>query len=223
MAFAKKKVLIVDDDQRLLNLLSQWIQEAGWEVHAIAKPTEAKNYFDQVDVAVVDYMMPEMDGVSLIETLPSHIPALMLTAVDELPKKIDALNRGADDYLTKPFEPTELIARLNALFRRKHAKNIHQTLTWQNYSLDIEHGLLQHNGLQVDLSSTEMLFLKTLGQQPFQAVARSELAKRAGHFVSERAVDVQINRLRKKINDSDGRILQTIRHIGYALFPEEVK
>ena len=217
-----KTVLVVDDDQRLLSLLGQWIQEAGWDVRAVSKPSDAIAHFEHVDVAVIDYMMPEMDGVTLIEQMPSHIPALMLTAVDELPKKIDALNRGADDYLTKPFEPSELIARLNALLHRKNQDQTHKNLSWQSYTLDTERGLLKHNGISIDLSSTEMLFLKTLAQQPFKPVARSDLAKRAGHFVSERAVDVQINRLRKKINDPDGRILQTIRHIGYALFPEEI-
>lgn len=218
-----KTVLVVDDDQRLCQLLAQWIHEAGWNVLTAHGAVEALAQVDQADIAVVDYMMPNIDGVELTKQLPKTLPVLMLTAVDDLPKKLAAFEGGVDDYLTKPFEPAELLARLHALLRRR-IEPIREThiVTWSSYTFDPIRGLLRHKEDVVDLSSTEMLFLKMLAQKPFSPVSRTDLAKRAGHFVSERAVDVQINRLRKKINDLDGQILQTVRHVGYALFAEKI-
>lgn len=217
-----KTVLVVDDDQRLCQLLAEWIREAGWSVLTAFGAADALKQAEQADIAVVDYMMPDMDGVELAKRLPKALPILMLTAVDELPKKLAAFESGVDDYLTKPFEPAELLARLQALLRRCVVTSDAPSIAWGGYTLDPVRGQLRYQEKLVDLSSTEMLFLKMLAQKPFSAVSRLELAKRAGHFVSERAVDVQINRLRKRINDLDGRILQTVRHVGYALFPEEV-
>lgn len=213
-------VLVVDDDRRLCLLLAQWISEAGWHVLTAFNGEEALRQASKADIAVVDYMMPHMNGVQLIKHLPKRLPVLMLTAVDDMQKKLNAFDSGVDDYLTKPFEPAELLARLRALLRRTLPQST--CLKWGSYKLDIARGQLHWHEDVVDISSTEMLFLKTLAQTPFKAVSRADLAKRAGHFVSERAVDVQINRLRKKIDDSDARILQTVRHVGYALFPEEV-
>lgn len=219
-----KTVLVVDDDQRLCQLLGQWIREAGWHVLTAYGADEALAQADQADIAVVDYMMPHMNGIDLIKKLPDTLPVLMLTAVDELPKKLLAFESGVDDYLTKPFEPAELLARLQVLLRRcvTPVKPYAGLMTWPGYTFDMVRGQLICGDRVVDLSSTEVLFLKILAQKPFSAVSRADLAKRAGHFVSERAVDVQINRLRKKINDLDGRILQTIRHVGYALYAEKV-
>lgn len=213
-------VLVVDDDQRLCQLLAQWIQEAGWQVITAFNGEDALRHADKADVAVVDYMMPHMNGVQLVKQLPQKLPVLMLTAVDDMQNKLQAFESGIDDYLVKPFEPAELLARLKALLRRTTTA-VSSRLTWKGYVLDLARGQLYLGDTPVDISSTEMLFLKMLAQTPFEAVSRADLAKRAGHFVSERAVDVQINRLRKKINDADGRILQTVRHIGYALFPED--
>lgn len=218
-----KTVLVVDDDQRLCQLLGQWIREAGWHVLTAYGAEEALAQADQADIAVVDYMMPQINGLELVRKLPDTLPILMLTAVDELPKKLLAFESGVDDYLTKPFEPAELLARLQALLRRRTApvKERAALLTWPGHTFDRVRGQLKCGDNLIDLSSTEVLFLKMLAQNPFSAVSRGDLAKRAGHFVSERAVDVQINRLRKKINDLDGRVLQTVRHVGYALFAEK--
>ena len=133
---------------------------------------------------------------------------------------------GGDDYLTKPFEPAELLARIKAILRRGSFSIIPaddaEFLSFGSLSFNINQGRLEKDGEAIFLSSTELVLLKTLALAPRQPFSRSDLAQRIGHRVSDRSVDVQITRLRRKIQDDprQPRYIQTVRHIGYALCPD---
>lgn len=221
-------LLVVDDDNRIRNLLVKFLSEQGFRVNAAANAAEARSHMacHVFDALVLDVMMPGEDGIQLTKSLrtSTKVPILLLTARDQLDDKITAFDMGADDYLTKPFEPLELLARLRSLIRRSIPSDDSDVsvICFGDYTFDLQSGRLKNKNELVFLTSTEMILLKTLAQIPGHPFSREELAQRIGHRVSERTVDVQITRLRKKIGDDprNPRTLQTIRHIGYALCPD---
>jgi two-component system phosphate regulon response regulator OmpR len=221
-------LLVVDDDNRIRNLLVKFLSEQGFRVNAAANAAEARSHMacHVFDALVLDVMMPGEDGIQLTKSLrtSTKVPILLLTARDQLDDKITAFDMGADDYLTKPFEPLELLARLRSLIRRSIPSDDSDVsvICFGDYTFDLQNGRLKNKNELVFLTSTEMILLKTLAQIPGHPFSREELAQRIGHRVSERTVDVQITRLRKKIGDDprNPRTLQTIRHIGYALCPD---
>ncbi len=220
-------ILVVDDDQRLRTLLVQFLSEHHLRVQAAANAAEARSYLacHSFDVVILDVMMPGETGFDLTKSLrQTHdIPILLLTARDQLSDKLEGFGCGANDYLTKPFEPEELLARIRALLRRPNNQPRSEEVYFSGYCFNLATGYLYHHQQgKVYLTSTELILLKTLAQNPRQPFSRQELAQRMGHRVSERTVDVQITRLRKKIGDDprQPRVLQTIRHIGYALCPD---
>ncbi|RZI46367.1 response regulator [Candidatus Finniella inopinata] len=219
-------LLVVDDDQRLRSLLVQFLTSNDLRVQAASNAAEARSYMasQSFDVLIIDIMMPGESGLELTQSLRKNdeTPILLLTARDQLHDKLSGFDSGADDYLTKPFEPAELLARIKVLLRRKQEKPIIPFVFFGEYRFSIQTGQLRHNSEIIHLTSTELILLKTLAQSPRQPFSREELAQRMGHRVSERTVDVQITRLRKKIGDDprQPRTLQTIRHIGYALCPD---
>lgn len=231
------QLLVVDDDRRLRTLLVKFLSESGFLVSSASNVAEARAYLasQSVDLIILDIMMPGEDGLSLTKSLnqnedPSKkgqrgsIPILLLTARDRTDDRIQGLDAGADDYLTKPFEPRELLARIKAILRRvvpfdkEQASDLHLG----DYCFNPETGLLKKGEDVIFLSSTELVLLKILAQNPHKPFSREDLAQRIGHRVSERTIDVQITRLRRKIGDDprQPRYLQTVRHIGYALSPD---
>lgn len=221
-------LLVVDDDNRIRSLLVKFLSEQGFRVNAAANAAEARSHMacHTFDALILDVMMPGEDGIQLTKSLrtTTRVPILLLTARDQLDDKVNGFDIGADDYLTKPFEPLELLARLKSLIRRSAPVDLDTStmIYFGEYSFDIQTGRLKNKDELVFLTSTEMILLKTLAQTPRHPFSRDELAQRIGHRVSERTVDVQITRLRKKIGDDprNPRTLQTIRHIGYALCPD---
>jgi two-component system phosphate regulon response regulator OmpR len=180
---------------------------------------------------VLDIMMPGEDGLSLTKSLVTQkgakkftIPILLLTARDQVDDRIHGLDVGADDYLTKPFEPRELLARIKAILRRSSIDEDEGSLElfMGIYRFNLETDALMKGEEIVYLSSTELVLLKILAQNPHKPFSREDLAQRIGHRVSERTIDVQITRLRRKIGDDprQPRYLQTVRHIGYVLSPD---
>ena len=220
-------LLVVDDDSRLRTLLVQFLTEQGFRVQAASNAAEARSQLacHHFDAIVLDVMMPGESGTDLTKSLRETmtIPILLLTACDQLDDKVTGFDQGADDYLTKPFEPVELLARIRSLIRRStlsHDKILSE-VSLGLYRFNMQSGQLLFENEAIYLTSTEMILLRTLSQTPHQPFSREELAQRIGHRVSERTVDVQITRLRKKVGDDpkNPRTIQTIRHIGYALFP----
>ena len=234
---AQSRLLVVDDDRRLRELLVKFLSENDFLVSSAANAAEARAYLagQSVDLMILDIMMPGEDGISLTRSLAEKskdqnkgpngvIPILLLTAQDQVDDRILGLDVGADDYLTKPFEPRELLARIKAILRR--ASPLETTapsdLTLGSYRFNPTTGVLTKGEEVIFLSSTEMVLLKILAMNPRKPFSREDLAQRIGHRVSERTIDVQITRLRRKIGDDSRqpRYLQTVRHIGYVLSPD---
>jgi two-component system, OmpR family, phosphate regulon response regulator OmpR len=233
----QSRLLVVDDDRRLRELLVKFLTENNFLVSSAANAAEARAYLasQSADLIVLDIMMPGEDGLSLTKSLvkqnegqkgakKSTIPILLLTARDQVDDRIQGLDVGADDYLTKPFEPRELLARIKAIMRRALPAEGEGDLelTLGIYRFNLETGMLMKGEEVIFLSSTELVLLKILAQNPHKPFSREDLAQRIGHRVSERTIDVQITRLRRKIGDDprQPRYLQTVRHIGYVLSPD---
>jgi two-component system phosphate regulon response regulator OmpR len=229
MVVENPHLLVIDDDRRLRDLLVKFLSENNFRVQAAANTAEARAHIAQhkFDLIILDIMMPGEDGLQFTRTLRTNqtLPILLLTARDQLDDRIVGLELGADDYLTKPFEPRELLARVRAILRRSQGEDQPYTLTLKlgEFSFNTQTNQLWRDNEHIFLSSTELILLKTLALAPRQPFPREDLAQRIGHRVSERTIDVQITRLRRKINDDSRapRYLQTIRHVGYALCPDQ--
>ncbi len=222
-------VLIVDDDTRIRTLLQRYLSENGYRVTAAKDAAEARQLMASLDFdfIVLDVMMPGEDGFSLTKAIreTSRVPILLLTARGEATDRIEGLERGADDYLPKPFEPRELLLRIATILRRAGtpADPAKQVMQLGTCRFDAERGELTRDGKPVKLTSAELQLMRVLAANPGQTFTRSDLSQRMGE-VLERSVDVQITRLRRKI-ENDPKLplyLQTVRGIGYVLMPDRV-
>ncbi len=225
-----RHLLIVDDDDRIRELLKEYLARAGFRVTAAAGGAPARKLMESLDfdLAVFDVMMPGEDGYSLTRWLreqrgPSgRTPVLMLTAMGETSDRIEGLKSGADDYLGKPFEPEELLLRIEAILRRAQDRPAAEgPLSLGNCSFDPDRGELICDGEPVRLTEAEVALLRQLARTPHEPVERLELA-RGTVDPSGRAVDVQVTRLRRKIeaDPKAPRYLQTVRGVGYRLAPD---
>ncbi|MDE2230022.1 MAG: response regulator [Alphaproteobacteria bacterium] len=220
-------LLVVDDDARLRDLLRRYLTDRGFRVTTAGDAAEARRKLDGLafDLLVLDVMMPGEDGIQLTASLraSSRIPILLLTAKAESVDRIDGLERGADDYLTKPFEPRELVLRIRNILQRV-ASEAERTavLRLGEYRLDLRRAELSRGEEPVRLTSAEQSLLAALAAQPGEAVSRAALAEAAAMGGNLRAVDVQITRLRRKIERDPRfpRYLQTVRGTGYVLKPD---
>jgi len=218
-------VLVVDDDRRLRELLRRYLTEHGYRVTAAADAAAARAHLAGLDfdLLVLDVMLPGEDGIAFARALrrDSDVPILMLTALGDPERRIEGLESGADDYLSKPFEPRELLLRIEAILRRGRQPPRPQVLGLGPFRFDVERGELTRGGETVRLTSSEAALLKALARNPGATVAREELLSQSGEG-SPRAVDVQITRLRRKIEPDPKapRYLQTVWGQGYALWPD---
>jgi two-component system phosphate regulon response regulator OmpR len=224
-----KHLLIVDDDTRIRTLLQRYLSEAGYRVTAAKDAAEARQLMASLDFdfIVLDVMMPGEDGFSLTKAIRenSNVPILLLTARGEAGDRIEGLERGADDYLPKPFEPRELLLRIATILRRagQPTEQVKQIIQLGLCRFDPERGELMREGKPVKLTSAELQLMRVLAANPGQTFTRTDLSQRMGE-VLERTVDVQITRLRRKI-ENDPKLplyLQTVRGIGYVLMPDRV-
>ncbi len=222
-------LLIVDDDTRIRTLLQRYLSEAGYRVTAAKDAAEARQLMASLDFdfIVLDVMMPGEDGFSLTKAIreTSNVPILLLTARGEAGDRIEGLERGADDYLPKPFEPRELLLRIATILRRagQPTEQVKQIIQLGLCRFDPERGELVRDGKPVKLTSAELQLMRVLAANPGQTFTRTDLSQRMGE-VLERTVDVQITRLRRKI-ENDPKLplyLQTVRGIGYVLMPDRV-
>lgn len=226
-------LLIVDDDERIRMLLQKFLMRQGFLVTAARDAAHARRVLAGLDfdLIVMDVMMPGEDGISLCRSLreTNTTPILLLTAKGETDNRIEGLEAGADDYLSKPFEPKELLLRINAILRRVPEVAIDQVtpkiLALGPIRYDMERGEMWQGSDLVRLTATEMQLMKIFSAQPGQAISRSQLVEDLGRDRGqgqERAVDVQITRLRRKIeeNPKQPRYLQTVRGTGYMLAPD---
>ncbi|MFT4151856.1 MAG: response regulator [Paracoccaceae bacterium] len=225
-------LLVVDDDERIRGLLQKFLIRNGFLVTVARDAAQARRLLAGLDfdMIVLDVMMPGEDGISLARDLRrrSAVPILLLTARGEASNRIEGLEAGADDYLVKPFEPKELLLRINAILRRvPQAKpDLPKMLQLGSVRYDIDRGELWRGANPVRLTATEAALMRVLATQPGTAVAREKLVGDLGRSedggAQERAVDVQITRLRRKIEDDpkQPRYLQTVRGEGYMLAPD---
>jgi len=225
-----RHLLIVDDDDRIRELLKEYLARAGFRVTAAAGGAPARKLIGMLDfdLAVFDVMMPGEDGFALTRWLreqkgpAGRTPVLMLTAMGEAGNRIEGLKLGADDYLAKPFEPEELLLRIEAILRRAlHRPAQGGPLLLGRCRFDAERGELECDGEPVKLTEAEVALLRQLARTPHEPVERLELA-RGTVDPSGRAVDVQVTRLRRKIeaDPKAPRYLQTVRGVGYRLAPD---
>lgn len=226
-------LLIVDDDERIRGLLQKFLVRAGFLVTAARDAAHARRVLAglEFDLIVLDVMMPGEDGVSLCRDLRRKIttPILLLTAKAETADRIAGLEAGADDYLAKPFEPKELLLRINAILRRVPVAEpvlvAPKVLHLGPVRYDIERGEMWQGEVPVRLTATESQLMRIFSASPGAPVTRMFLVEelsRGGGQAQERAVDVQITRLRRKIeaDPRQPRYLQTVRGEGYMLAPD---
>ena len=221
-------LLVVDDDERLRALLQRYLSTNGYRVSAAAGAAEARELLANMefDLLVLDVMMPGESGLDFARHLrrSSQVPILMLTARGDPADRIAGLEQGADDYLPKPFEPRELLLRINALLRRVQAPApaaAAQPLRMGVALFDPEGGRLTKSGKPVKLTGAEQALLQLFAAHAGRPFSRADLCKRLG-VALERSIDVQVTRLRRKIED-DPKLplyLQTVRGVGYMLVPD---
>jgi two-component system, OmpR family, phosphate regulon response regulator OmpR len=230
---AQAHVLVVDDDARIRTLLQKFLARSGFWVTAARDAAHARNLLEglEFDILVLDVMMPGEDGVQLTASLRETMttPILLLTARGDADDRIKGLEAGADDYLPKPFEPRELLLRINAILRRvpKPAPRSEppKTLQLGEVRYDMTRGELWRGRDLIRLTATESMLMRIFAARAHEAVTRQELVEDLGGGVAEaqeRAVDVQITRLRRKIetDPKTPRYLQTVRGSGYMLAPD---
>ncbi|KFI33737.1 chemotaxis protein CheY [Haematobacter missouriensis] len=226
-------LLIVDDDQRIRGLLQKFLIRNGFLVSTARDAAQARRLLAglEFDLLVLDVMMPGEDGISLTKSLREDIdtPILLLTAKGEADDRIKGLEAGADDYLTKPFEPRELLLRINAILRRVPAARPEQggpkVIQLGPVRYDVERGEMWRGPDHVRLTATEVALMRIFAANPGEALTREKLVEDLGRDkgqAQERAVDVQITRLRRKIEEDprQPRYLQTVRGEGYMLAPD---
>ncbi|WP_425071877.1 response regulator [Sagittula sp. S175] len=226
-------LLIVDDDERIRGLLQKFLIRNGFLVSAARDAAHARRLLSGLDfdMIVCDVMMPGEDGVSLTAGIreTSTVPILLLTARSEIEDRIKGLEAGADDYLAKPFEPKELLLRINAILRRMpevgSQESAPKLLTLGEIRYDIERGEMWRGEDLVRLTATEAQLMRIFSARPGEALSRTNLVEELGRDkgqAQERAVDVQITRLRRKLENDpkQPRYLQTVRGAGYMLAPD---
>lgn len=218
-------ILVIDDDTRLRALLQRYLQENGFAVTTAKDAENARMFLSQYifDLLIVDVMMPNETGLEFLQNLrkTSQIPAIVLTAMGETEDRISGLESGADDYLAKPFEPKELVLRINNILRRIPQKTLAQNLlNIGDFTFDIKtNELRDKDGNIMHITPLEQTLLSILGNKNGQIFSREQLAELLETGENSRSIDVQITRLRKKIekDSKNPRYLQTIRGKGYML------
>jgi two-component system, OmpR family, phosphate regulon response regulator OmpR len=232
------KILVVDDDERVRDLLRRYLGQEGMEV-LVAEDGKAMYRLmgkDRFDVIILDLMLPGEDGLSLLRRMRAandSTPVIMLTAKGEDIDRILGLEMGADDYLPKPFNPRELLARMHAVMRRKSYNELpgapsgdSVTITFGDFSFDLARRELRKGNEPVSLTTGEFAMLKALTRHPRQPLSRdrlAELARGREYSAFDRSLDVQVSRLRKLVETDAAhpRYIQTVWGVGYVFVPDE--
>ena len=218
-------LLVVDDDDRIRDLLKRFLSRHGFRVSVASSAQEARRLMLGLtyDLLVLDVMMPGEDGFALTQSLRKvdNIPIILLTARGDASDRINGLSVGADDYLSKPFEPEELVLRIKSILKRQATRPRAHKIQFGEWVFDLGRNLLTKCGERVHLTTGETALLTTLSRRVGMPVSRQALAEQI-NAKSERAVDVQITRLRRKLeeNPSDPAYLITVRSRGYRLQAE---
>lgn len=222
-------VLVIDDDLKLLKMLQRTLYYENLQVLTATNGKEALPIIDaqKPDLLIVDWMMPVMDGVTLIHHLReegNRTMVLMLTARDAIENRVEGLESGADDYLVKPFAPSELVARVHALLRRSETDSKSAKIAYGNLTLDPSTREVQRGGSAISLTVTEFNLLHLLMRHPRQVLERSQILSEVWGYDfggDENVLEIYIGYLRKKLEEGGkSRLIQTVRGIGY-VFKED--
>lgn len=231
------KLLVVDDDPRLRDLLRRYLGENGFQVFVADNGVTMNRLWlrERFDALILDLMMPGEDGLQILRRLREQkdtTPIIMLTARGEDVDRIVGLEMGADDYIPKPFNPRELLARIHAVLRRRPAANApgapsmtDEVVKFGEFELDLGTRVLRKNGEPVPLTTGEFAVLKAFARHPKQPLSRDklmEIARGREYEAFDRSLDVQVSRLRKMIepDPSKPRFLQTVWGVGYVFIPD---
>jgi two-component system phosphate regulon response regulator OmpR len=221
----KAHILIVDDDDRIRDLVKEYLSQNDYLVSTAKDSNDAfnKTKIIKFDLIVLDIMMPGQTGLEFTQEYRNKIktPILLLTAKGEPSERIEGLEVGADDYLTKPFEPKELILRINNILKKTQSLEIKRVIEFGNIKIDLRKQFIYKNDLSIKINNTEKTILEKMINTPGKIYKREEIADLI-NLDKERSIDVIVTRLRKKIEESpkNPKYLQTIRGEGYVLWIE---
>ncbi len=212
-----KTILIVDDDDRIRGLLQQYLENNNFKILSLENGLYIEKYLENIDLIILDVMMPKISGFDVIKKLKSlniKIPVIFLSAKSETNDRIEGLELGAYDYVAKPFEPKELLLRIQNILNRSIKNN-----KIGNYNYDSTKAILYNDNDIIELSSTENIIFNLLFKNINNPVKRETIIENFDGTISERSVDVQITRIRKKLG-AKSELIKTIRHNGYMLISE---
>lgn len=226
MAAEKTTILIVEDEPAIVELVSFTLKEAGWEALAVNTVAEAWEFLQRrsPQLILLDWMLPDQAGLRLLTRIRADrqlqgLPVIMLTAKSMEEDKIAGLDHGADDYITKPFSPRELTARIKALLRRKSPEHAQNLMAAGAVELDPVSCSVSLHGQKIDIGHAEFKLLKFFLAHPERVFSRSQLLDKVwgDHvMIEERTVDVHVLRLRKALKDAEA-LIKTVRSVGYML------
>jgi two-component system phosphate regulon response regulator OmpR len=233
----KTKIIVVDDDARLRELLNRYLTEQGFNVRAVTDGNDMNRWLarERYDLMVLDLMMPGEDGLSICRRLRGigeKMPIIMLTAKGDDVDRIVGLEVGADDYLPKPFNPRELVARIQAVLRRAPEPqppgaptSDQQTIKFGSFGFNLATRTLERGGVNIPITTGEFALLKSLVQHPRVPLSRDklmELARGREFGAFDRSIDVQVSRLRKLIEENPAKpcFIQTVWGFGYVFIPD---
>lgn len=230
------KILVVDDDMRLRSLLERYLVEQGYQVRSAGNAEQMDRLLERENfhLIVLDLMLPDEDGLSICRRLrqqQNEIPIIMLTAKGDEVDRIIGLEMGADDYLPKPFNPRELLARAKAVLRRKTTEapgapsQAEQLVSFGTFTLNLATREMTDNGKAMALTSGEFAVLKSLVSHPREPLSRDKLmnlARGRDYSAMERSIDVQVSRLRRMLEEdpANPRYIQTVWGLGYVFVPD---
>ena len=218
-------ILVVDDDEGIRSLVKKYLNEKKYLVTTAdnAENASEKIKIIKFDLIILDIMMPGKSGLDFLNEYKKEIntPVILLTAKGEPNERIEGLEKGADDYLPKPFEPKELDLRIKNIINKTKRNNLKKIIEFQNVRIDLNRQIIFQNNLEYKINNTEKIILQEMIKNPGKIFAREEIGKLID-LTKERSIDVIITRLRKKIeiDPKNPKFLQTIRGAGYVLWIE---
>lgn len=221
-------VLIVEDEGALVEVLKYNLEKEGFRTEVATDGEEALLVLDEQspDLVILDWMLPRVSGIEICRRMrrrkkTRNVPIVMLTARGEEGDRIRGLESGADDYVTKPFSPSELIARVRAVLRRSSPELLEDVLRYGGIKMDLTAHRVTRDGRPVRLGPTEFRLLRALMERPGRVYSREQLLDRAwgtDRYVELRTIDVHVRRLRKALNGpGDPELIRTVRSVGYAI------
>ena len=223
-----QRILVVDDEREIRRLVASYLTDDGFQVEELENgrvALERMRRSPDVDLIILDVRMPELDGIDTLRELRkfSEVHVIMLTAAAEETDRLIGLSVGADDYITKPFSPREVVARVKAVLRRTRTSTtemLAEPLVFTNMTVDIDRHVVLVDGVSVDLSALQFTLLQTLAESPGRVFPRHQLIDRVwgrDFYGEERVVDVHVGNLRKALGDSasEPRFIETVRGVGY--------